>query len=92
MDYSPWGRKTTGHNLAAKQQQIPVKEPPSPDTCNEDGLGMGGRLSDKGPLCALLSLHSPVNVYHTLAVPSPGKLSASALKFQSPTPNTLFCL
>ena len=52
--------------------------------------GMGGELSEKGPLCVLFSLHGPVNVYQTLAVPSPGELPSLALKSQSPTPNTLF--
>ena len=54
VGYSPWGRKTIGHNLATKQQ-IPVREPPSPATCSEDGPGMGGELSEKGPLCVLFS-------------------------------------
>ena len=92
MGYSPWGCKTIGHNLATKQQQMPVREPPSPDTCSEDWPGMGGKLSERGPLCVLFSLHGPVNIYQTLAVPSPGELPSSALKSQSPTPNTLFCL
>ena len=55
VGYSPWGRKTIGHILATKQQ-IPAREPPSPDTCNEDGLGMGGKLSDEGPLCPTVSV------------------------------------